>query len=591
MLDAIKEIGDIITERGKNSLDILIQNPNLTGTYNHIITIELSEKDNAIYFCKVGLEEFELGKIEKYLYHKGTSGGADITPTSKITEPEKTFKNKLKGWFKVIERINIGEDELKFLKAIKDSIEENESSINEGIVEKFHLIKDKSKKENAILTLKIDDKYIGDIKIFRRLLEDIIFEKDKEVSTNQKHCSVCGIEQDLVFGNVNIFKFYTIDKPGFIAGGFDKSTAWKNFPVCVKCKLALEEGKKFLHDNRFSLCKGISYYLIPKFIIGKKFVHDAVIEILLDTHKRLSLKERVKKRITADENEILDILSQEKDYLSFNFLFLKGVLDGQRDAEKIELLIEDVLPSRIRKIFEAKGKVDEIIKKEKEGFNFGTIRYFFAKSDEGKRDFDLSKYFFEIIDKVFKGKEINFTFLTSFFMKKIRREFLVDGYFHPSVRFSLMNTLFFEALGLISFRKEVNMFMEESMFDSFFQRFGKTFDSPLKRGLFLLGVLTEMLLRKQSVNREAKPFMKQLKGLKMDERDIKGLLPKVQNKLEEYHSFDTGKRMIAKEASKYLLLAGDDWKMSIDEINFYFATGMNLADEVAEIVYPDKPEN
>ena len=74
----------------------------------------------------------------------------------------------------------------------------------------------------------------------------------------------------------------------------------------------------------------------------------------------------------------------------------------------------------------------------------------------------------------------------------------------------------------------------------------------------------------------------------MNEKDFKGLLPKVQNKLEEYDSFDKGKRIVAKEASNYLLLSGDDWKMPVDELNFYFASGMNLIDEVIKIIYPDK---
>ena len=63
-------------------------------------------------------------------------------------------------------------------------------------------------------------------------------------------------------------------------------------------------------------------------------------------------------------------------------------------------------------------------------------------------------------------------------------------------------------------------------------------------------------------------------------------MPEVQNKLEEYDSFDTGKRAIASEASKYLLEAGDGWKMSVNEINFHFACGMNLTDDIAKVVYP-----
>ena len=127
--------------------------------------------------------------------------------------------------------------------------------------------------------------------------------------------------------------------------------------------------------------------------------------------------------------------------------------------------------------------------------------------------------------------------------------------------------------------------MEESVFDGVFDRYGGSFKTPAKRGIFLLGALTQLLLNKQWSDRKAKPFMKKLKGLKMSEKDLKALLPDVQNKLEEYDSFDKGKRKIATEASKYILEAGEAWKMPVDEINFYFACGMNLVDQVAEVVY------
>jgi len=109
-------------------------------------------------------------------------------------------------------------------------------------------------------------------------------------------------------------------------------------------------------------------------------------------------------------------------------------------------------------------------------------------------------------------------------------------------------------------------------------------DSALKRGLFLLGALTELLLQIQRVKRDGSmPFFKQLKGLKMNESEIKGLLPKVINKFIEYESYGRGKRLLAEEASKNLLNSGSNWKITLDEINFYFAVGMALANEVKEI--------
>ena len=130
--------------------------------------------------------------------------------------------------------------------------------------------------------------------------------------------------------------------------------------------------------------------------------------------------------------------------------------------------------------------------------------------------------------------------------------------------------------------------MERNIFEEIFTKYGKALNTPAKRGIFLLGALTQMLLNKQYLDRNSKPFMKKLKGLKMDERDIKALLPDVQNKLEEYDSFDKGKRIIAQEASKYILEAGENWKLTVDEINFFFSCGMNLFEEITSIAYGNK---
>lgn len=346
--------------------------------------------------------------------------------------------------------------------------------------------------------------------------------------------------------------------------------------MCDECKDLLEKGRGFIDSKLNFRFYGLSYSLIPRIIISTDHVLEEIINILSDSAQTVSLKDRKKKRITSDENEILEFLADKRDVLTLNFLFLQR----QQSAERILLLIEDVFPSRIRAIFNAKDEVDNTFN---EDFNFGKIRTFFSKSDEGKRENDLNKYFLEIVDAVFKGKKLDFSFLTKFHMAVIRKEFINDGYFTFRIKDAMMNTMFFEKLGLITFEEGINM--EEGFFDSLFARFGKSLNAPEKREVFLLGALTQLLLNKQWQDRSAKPFMKKLKSLKMDERNIKALLPEVQNKLEEYDSFDKGKRVIAAEMSKHLLESGEGWKMPVDEINYYFANGMNLYDEIATIAY------
>ena len=391
------------------------------------------------------------------------------------------------------------------------------------------------------------------------------------------------MQKPLVSGNAGVFKFYTMDKPGFISSGFDKKRAWRNFPICPECKLELIEGRKFIEQNLTFRFYGLRYLLIPKIILGT--IEDSeIIDILLASKKIIFLKENVKKKITNDEKDILDIIKENNDTFAINFLFLSRELS----AEIILLFIEDIFPSRIRQIFEAKDFVDNIINKN---FNFGNIRTFFSKSDDKKRIADLDKYFLEIVDKIFREIKIDLSFLLRFFMARIRKDFInydsrdKERYnFQSSIQSSLMNLMFLEKLCLLNF-KEVNK-MEESMFEELFNKYGNTFASPVKRGLFLAGVLTQMLLNKQSMDRGSKPFLKKLKGLKMDQRDIMSLLPEVQNKFEEYKSFGKGKKLVAKESYNYLFSAGNNWKLSVNEINYYFAGGMNLTNEVIKVLYP-----
>lgn len=593
MLSAIRVIGKWQIEKsGKDELDVLIKEPNFRSG-GKVVFIKIDP--GAKTYEGIELEDYDNFKKHQYLFRGGVSQGPNPSPVAIIpnakrgkTEEEtstnlrkrleKTFGGKILKWFeKYANGKTVLEMEKTFLENIESILSENQVSI---IQEIQSYVTEIPKKEGKLLTLKIKNedewKYIGDFDIFRNSLKEIEAEKTTGISANDKICSVCGYEKGTVSGSTGVFKFYTIDKPGFIAGGFKEQRAWKNFPVCSDCKFELEEGRRFIEENLAYRFYGSRYLVIPKLLLTDLVSKPDIYDILVDSKKTVSLKDRVKKRITADDNEILELLADARDVLTFNFLFMSK----QQSAERILLLIEDVFPSRIKRIFQAKDAVDDITG---ESFNFGRIRDFFAKSDDKKRTYDLNKYFLDIVDKVFRGVVIDFSFLAKFYMHRIRRGFISDNFFSPMVKNAIMSTLFFEKLGIITFEEVRDM--DESIFKDIFVRYGSSLGKPEKRGVFLIGVLTQLLLNKQWSDRKAKPFMKHLKGLKMDERDIKALLPKVQNKLEEYDSFDKGKRLIASEASKYLLEAGDGWKMPVDEINYYFCCGMNLTESIADIVY------
>ncbi|HCD10520.1 MAG TPA: TIGR02556 family CRISPR-associated protein [Thermoanaerobacter sp.] len=564
MLSAIRDIGRLVIKK-----TMKIERP-IEGK---ILVINV----NSYNYAGIHIEDFDSGKIEQYLYKEGESKGNNPAPFCPLTEPKKTLK-KISNWLKQCREVKIDDFSLNVSEILNILINEE----NQIITELLQSIQNIPKNINMFFTIKINGKFLGEYEVFRKCFLQLK-EKKLKKSANIGVCSICGETGKEVSGKIDVFKFYTIDKPGFIAGGFKEIDAWKNYPVCMNCKSDLERGRKFLESNLNFKFYGLNYLLIPQLLVGGEYLFEEIIEILSETKKTIALRERIKKKITDDEKEILEYLSKKTDVVVFNFLFLQK----QQSAERILLLIEDVLPSRIRKIFDAKDYVDTVFQNNQDrGFTFGTIRTFFSKSSEDKRQNDLDKYFLEIINSVFKGKKINFSFLVKLLMTGIRRELTKDpqeSKFNFRVKDALMSILFFERLNIISFEEEGAM--SESIFDNIFTKYGKSLSTSAKRGIFLLGVLTQLLLNKQWSERNAKPFIKKLKGLKMDEKDIKALLPEVQNKLEEYEAFDKGKQILAQEISKYFLEAGDNWNMSVDEINFYFACGMNLADEVVKIIY------
>jgi len=577
MLAAVRELGK--WQRAVNQVDTvetLLQDPKM-GEEGKVFLLKINLDDG----CYEGLEieDYDGEKQIKYLYRGGVSMGPCATPSARITEPKKTFEGKILSWFKDYHLIGlISQEEQNWLNRVKLIIKGAESEAAAQLEEKIAGL---PKKVKTLLSLQIklngDWHYIGELLVFKKLLEGIVNEKTASgAGEEQNFCSLCH-NKKTVSGNTDVYTFYTIDKPGFITGGFNKDRAWKNFPVCLDCKLDLEEGKKYLESNLQFKFYGSRYTLIPKLIVGGVEDGENIFNRLIDAKKTLSLKEREKELITNDTEEILLEIALLKDILTVNLLFIQQM----NSAERIVLLVEDVFPSRIREIFCAKEATENFFD---DTFNFKRIRNFFEKSDKNSKNPDLDKYFLEITDKVFRDIPLDFNFLIHFYLNRIQKEFINDGYFMPTVKSAMMDTCFFEQLGLLKYKEgEV---MEASIFDGVFTRYTKSLNLPQKRGIFLLGALVQMLLNKQRMERNTSPFANKLKGLKLNERDIKGLLPQVRQKLEEYSSYDKGKQIIAEAVAKYFMASGDNWKMPVDEIAYYLVCGMTLYKEVASLVYP-----
>lgn len=555
MLTALKDIGEVVLKQNhKTPLDIIIENPE----YETSIIFNFDSNYN---FKDIDLEETKLSDYHLYLYRKGPSNGPGYSPTTRFNNFEKSFNKKFLQWFK-----DRNSEFSKIYQQLSEKIHIIEQKLSE-------IISQKSKKERFLLTIKIDGKYPFETETLKKEFEKSFWNNVKKIKKDNAFCSVCGEKKPEVFTTSEIYKFYNLDKKSYIAGGFDERLAWKNFPICEECFLKILAGKKYVEENLKFRFYGNEYFLIPHALLNNVDLSQ-VLEILVYQEKEQKITTEHKKILSANEREIIELLKSFKDTLAIYLLFLKR----DQNAERIILLIEDILPSWISKIFQVKSEIDK-----KHGIDY-TVEYLYIFFK------NQPKIFMELINKIFKNEKIKFDVLINFFIEKIRQDFLKTSYYKDTVKRALINIDFLNSLGVLDKNKEEVFYMNEK-FEELYKKYSVGLDSPLKKGVFLLGSLTQMLINIQYARRSQAPFLKNLKGLKMDINDMKALLSKVVNKLNEYGSFDTGKKEIAQEIARNFLIASEqDHKLSVDELNFYFVSGMALSEEIANLVYENKEQ-
>jgi len=627
MIEAIYNVGSYALNEKQVSLEddeqvtnILCEDPKSSDLYKTIITVELNKKGKDITFIRVGKEEYTADKIVHYLYRRGGSSGADLSPTCRLTEPNKTFKGKFLRWFNndfSNPSYGLTEEEQKLLNNIKSCILSNSKQILEAITTEYNSLK--KDRESGIITIVLQDngkqKYLGDFSAFRKILRAnalaTYFQKFNKISKSENQtCTICGEKRDEVYGFVSTYNFYTVDKPGMVSGGFDQSKAWKNYPVCKDCALTLEKGKKFLEKNSKFRFYSFDYLLIPKPVIFN--VNNEVYETLQDYHDegtKFGLTKKYKNLLAETEGDIFDYLSNKPNKFQCNIL----IYAASNNEFKILRYIEGVFPSRLRELFKAKEFVDQnpclntysvpVYDKNRKPsgekpleFNFGSFWYFFGK----RKDEDTSSYFLDIIAKVFQNEKVSYRFFVNGIVNRMRKQFaqayttknaLKESYYTKEAGMrGLCSLMYLQRLDILGdydhgdkmnenkIREIMNDPKHENStqkLEAVFDNFPEFFNRYSTRAVFSVGALAQLLLNIQYTERGATPFRTKLQGLRLDQRKVSALLPKIENKFEEYNK--NYYKELEKLATEYLIQAGKDWGLSKDEVSFYFVLGMNLA--------------
>jgi len=615
MIEAIHSLGQYALQEKELNLkntdhltEILIEDPASSPSYKKILKISIKKNGDDLEYDGIIVDDYDSGKKGRLLYKKGDSGGTDFTPTSRITTAEKTFIRLLRWFTKNHSNNELKEDEKEILTNIMLILNKYRKKIISEIESLYGDIK--KDKLKAILTIELLEnnleKFPGDLYYHRKLLVDNFIKKNynKHNTTSkalEQTCSVCRLTVPEVYGFSSTYSFYTVDKKGMVAGGFDQSKAWKNYPVCKDCIFILEMGKQWLNKHANYNFYGFDYLLIPKPLnkgIGEEVYNE--LKYYQEEGKKVKLTGEYDALLEDTKEEVLKLLSEKPNTFQCNMLIYRT----ERNEFKILRYIEGIYPTDLKRLFDAKKKVDtdEYVKKtipvwnkgkNQLTFNFGFFWYFLEPNIKKKEDKKKhSKHFLDVVNNVFKGKHVNRQFLISQIVQQIRITYVNGFNIEEPVMKGLCCLLYLDELELLDFKEKEKMSVkirdifpteEKSRVETaetIFKNYPKFFKDDAKKAVFLVGVLSQLLMDIQRMKRKISypkpvPFRSKLMSLRLDERKIKALLPEIMNKLEEYESnwYQDLEQLIA----EYIVQAQCNWTLSNDEISFYFALGMSLS--------------
>ncbi len=610
---AIVEIGKLqLQELGdKQPYEFFIQNmfPD-KDNYKMILAVFMLKSIDGKFSCnldRIDADNVSRNTFTKYAYRKGSSRGGDVTFTTKFGDIEKKLKTLVDNQFKsLISHLRTSKfaDEFRILNAVyeflirKDSYElvKNElSQLYNG------LSKDDKMSSGLSILCIVDGKeyYLEDFKIVQQILyaSGTVDKSEKyniKSEGTQAICSICMVKKDKLHGFASPFKYATVDKPGMVSGFFNQANNWKNYPICTDCSLAFELGKSYVTDNLSSYFYGKAYYMIPKTLLSKD---SKSLKIALKRlHKLYDELSEKGQQIKRNEEKLGEMIAKEDDYFNLNLLFFEE--NPTTKAIKIKLLLEEIVPSRFRKLFvDVPIKINNhplyenvlVINKEPKNlhFSFGLLKTFFEAD------------FYDLIQRVFLLQSLSKEVLYKKFMMAIRENYNTiqtksGKYEIPRILIlkAHLTLSYFQELKLISYNSNFKLMdttisekkksgFNEEKFKQFVIENKGFLDYDYKVGIFLVGILVKFLLDIQNQSLQNTPFEKKLKGYNLNAELLQSIYKEALAKIPLYENqshYSYGD--LRNQINSYFTLNIDKVKkISNNELSFYFVAGIEFGSQ------------
>jgi CRISPR-associated protein Csh1 len=596
---------------------------------------------NADGFDRVHVEEYDEGRRLWYLYRPGPPNGCDATPTSGLREIKKdteatlgqAIREELKRKVVRLSRsisaaLAHGQDlpasETNALTTMRDWLKSAAADTSQGReacdrllqqVRLYHPATDTTKgftASPAILSIACRNKEqsplkrVGDFVTFRQRLaqsaqQSLSRSKGKATQADIKgvgQCSICGRRDVEIFGRLKLHQFniYHLDKRGSVSGGFDESSAWRNFPACRECcervDFAGERVKKELAFDYY----GFKYLVLPAPVQQAQTQSYEFLNRLIAA--RVNQKASV--RLTAAEDELFYVISQENNLLQVDLLFYQPDPQSFRPA----LYVSGLLPTRFKRLFEAKDTVDRhpwLVNGEPKSFvadqfSFGSLRKIFPAAHGGST-FDGD--FLAATRAALEMRAFRAERLYQIGMRWVHDDCIEDGpprkgkrpRWHSRLADLFRSLLFFEVLTEANDTRSVAaMHIDYGDSDQagrvrnlLDQAPGRLRSDHAARAAFLIGACCSRIEIMQAHMRGSSPFAGKLKAFRLNQDDVRGLFVAAKEKAQAYGADEERKvRGLLECAAAELLAAPDRWTLSPSEVAYFFALGHALRPRLAK---------
>ena len=542
--------------------------------YTRVITIDLETEDDKLLYsgCRLAYKT-----DANYLYRKTPSAKPD--PYSLTLKPSKKGPSGLIDRFVKFCEMHPGE----LANDIKVILSENKEKIVRDIEEQAEQITEKN--EFYFLTVLIDGRSVGAFKEFRSVF---LNEVQKLPNSRRGVCFLCGKETEVGARVSNIFKFGTIDQPGFAHMMSNKSHD-VTMPLCQDCFSKLALGKRIADDKLTLNFYDSQVYVLPRFAGNRVGKSQQFTENSLSALKSLTDSFRGEDgRYERFELRLIKKLSKEDAYSTLNFVFF--VKARGKDEVKVYLNIEDVPPSRMTAITKTADEIEAELKPlGSHRIRFEILWKVFKGYAQLKKNSSDSPVppndFLEFMRTIFKGSKADL----NLFKKASMRYFYS---LKMNAKESELSSIFFDRNSIVAmgyFLDRLNNPLEggvlglkkpkEELLEEYFERYPGFFANDDLKLTFVIGMIHALVVAIQKDQGYTGTADQRIKGYRMKPDDFKEHLTYLRDKYKHYSKKIKNASHIGfveklfELAGRYQLNAGMKWKSSLTDLNYAFLCG------------------